>query len=730
MNRPTLAACIIAKNEAENLPRLFKSLEGCVDKIYLTDTGSTDKTIEVAKELGAEVSHFEWVDDFSAARNFNLQQVKEDYAFWIDCDDVLENKEAFVTFRDHVMHLNDYWLATYHYTSDKNGKPLCSFARERVFKTTKGFYWKYFLHEGITPESPYPDIKVQFTPAWVVRHLRTDEDLLKDRSRNLNIFEFQKGKKKLDARMTYYYGKELFEAGKAFDSIIQFTQAMADPKLELHDRILCTQYCCYAYIQCNQFEKCIDTAHMGLELDPTRAEFHTVIADAYVKLNKFVNAVPFYHAAKNCVNQIPNGYSAAIFKTEDMYGVYPSNQLTKIWAQLGSFEEARKEAAWCIQKYDNEEAKKLLSELTRVDQAVEGYKTAEPCDDIIITTAPQNAYEWDGDIAKEKAMGGSETAAIEMAYWLKVLSGRNVKIFNMRETDKVSDGIEYISNKKLIEYTSKHKPYLHIAWRHNIKVTNAPTFLWCHDLTTPGAEAIQNYEKIMCLTPFHKKYVMTMQGIPENKIYVTSNGINPDKFQMDPIEKDPYRFIFSSSPDRGLDRTMRVLDKVREKHPEVTLHVYYGIEHLHKYGLQALQDKLKAMMEERKDWVVYHGAMEQKQMYMEFMKAAYCVQPSDWIETSMISAIERLACGVYQIMRAVGGCVDTLAEPAKLGMCTLVDSECITELEYNKYVEATLQAIEEEAYKKVRFPIEVFHWKRVAAQWLEDLPKIAYGDTV
>lgn len=721
MSRPTITLAMIVKNEAENLPGLLKSVEGCFDDILITDTGSTDDTVGVALSLGARVQHFEWCDDFSAARNASFQGVTTDYVMWLDGDDVLENREGFINWRDTAMNLADYWVATYHYSSDPSGKAVCSFARERVFKVDKGMQWKYFVHEGVMPVSKNGDVRSQFVPSWAVRHVRTAQDLEKDKSRNLRLFERHKGT--LDARMQYYYGKELFESGQPVEAAAALLPALTNKDLELHDRLLGYQYACYAYMQCNQFERSVDLAHCGLQLAPNRAEFHTIIGDCYMKLNRVADAVPFYHAAKGCKIQSPMPGASAVFHNESAYTTYPANQLARVYFHSGEIDRGLDEASHAALTYDDPESKQIRDEILRIKRSMSGYKFAKPCDDIVITCPAQSPYVWDADIAKEKSMGGSETAAIEMASWLHKISGRPVKIFNMRESDKVCDGVEYISAQKVHEYMSAHKPWLHIAWRHNFKLTNAPTYLWCHDLITQGGENHANYEKILALTPFHKRFLMAMQGIPEHKIHVTRNGIRPERFDSDPsIQRDPWKFVFSSSPDRGLDRAMRVLDIVRQKHPKVKLHIYYGIEHLDKFGQGALAAQLKAMMDERKDWVIYHGATQQDELMREFKSAAYCVQPSDFIETSMISAMERLCCGVYQIIRAVGGAVDTLAEAAKSGMATLVESDCLTEREYAVYAENVCAAIYTDAYECVKVDPSFLSWESVAREWLRDFP--------
>jgi len=725
--RPTIGLCIIAKNEEENLPKLFKSFEGCFDEVYLTDTGSIDATAKVAAALGAKVSNFTWIDDFAAARNFCFDQAKTDYICWIDCDDVLSSKEEFITWRDTTLGLADMWLATYNYAYSPDGRPVCRFARERVIKNGIGIKWKYFVHEGLLPTGNRR-ISANYVTTWSINHQRTESDLIKDRSRNLWLIE--KNKDKLDSRMKFYYGKELFENNRHFDSIKWLTEASSDPTLEPHDRILSIQYAGYAYMKCDQFNKAIDIALVGLQLAPQRAEFLTIIGDSYIKLNRVNDAAPYYRAALECTPFGNGQQSAAIFSTEEQYNVYPLNQLARIYANTGRLDKAIDVSYKSHNDFGNIEAKGIMEECIRIKTLTEGYKDAVACSDIVITCPPNAPYKWDGEIYKTRAMGGSETAAIEVAQWIKKLSGRKVKIFNVRDDEKTIDGVEYIPTGKLNEYMAKNKPYLHIAWRHNFKITNAPTFLWSHDLTTPGVENTENYVKVMALTPFHKAYLHTSQGVPMDKIWVTRNGIEPSRFADGPWEKDPWKFVFSSSPDRGLDRAMRVLDKVREKYPQIKLHVFYGIEHLDNYGLKDLRERLAKMMDERKDWVVYHGKTEQLELMKHFKSAAYNVQPSDWIETSCITAMELVLAGVYPIFRAVGGVCDTLKPAEEMGMASLVSSDCITELDHQKYVDETIKVIEEERYKRVKMDATGYSWESVVRSWLEELPKMAYGNTV
>ncbi|MDY7006144.1 MAG: tetratricopeptide repeat protein [Cyanobacteriota bacterium] len=89
-----LSFCIIVKNEEKNLPRCLASVKNVVDEMVVLDTGSTDRTPEIAQEFGAKVHYFEWCNDFAAARNESLKYVTGDWVLVLDADEYLSPKIA------------------------------------------------------------------------------------------------------------------------------------------------------------------------------------------------------------------------------------------------------------------------------------------------------------------------------------------------------------------------------------------------------------------------------------------------------------------------------------------------------------------------------------------------------------------------------------------------------------------------------------------------------------
>lgn len=85
-----ISVCIIAKNEEKYIGECLQRLS-CFDwEIILVDTGSTDRTLEIAQRFTPNIFHYSWTNDFSAARNYSVSKASYDYILAVDCDEYLE----------------------------------------------------------------------------------------------------------------------------------------------------------------------------------------------------------------------------------------------------------------------------------------------------------------------------------------------------------------------------------------------------------------------------------------------------------------------------------------------------------------------------------------------------------------------------------------------------------------------------------------------------------------
>ncbi|MGI0489405.1 glycosyltransferase [Pantanalinema rosaneae CENA516] len=89
LHPPFLSLCMIVKNESQHLARCLASAQPYVDEVVVVDTGSQDDTVAIAERFGATIQHFNWCDDFAAARNFSLEQVTGTWVLILDADEEL-----------------------------------------------------------------------------------------------------------------------------------------------------------------------------------------------------------------------------------------------------------------------------------------------------------------------------------------------------------------------------------------------------------------------------------------------------------------------------------------------------------------------------------------------------------------------------------------------------------------------------------------------------------------
>jgi hypothetical protein len=202
----SLALCMMVKNEARNLRRCLESVRGHVDRIYITDTGSTDQTIEIAKELGAEIRHFPWQNDFSRARNASIENVSEDWILCLDGDDYFPSGEA-GKLRDALR--NDSAAMTLDYRVLEGHTPAPGL---KLLRNGLGLRFEGIIHENIRRSlARIPEAKISHAKILLEHTGYTPELMQTKRPRNLPLLqrEWERSSLENDFRQKLYVGKSL-----------------------------------------------------------------------------------------------------------------------------------------------------------------------------------------------------------------------------------------------------------------------------------------------------------------------------------------------------------------------------------------------------------------------------------------------------------------------------------------------------------------------------------------
>ncbi len=222
----SISVCIIAKDERENIERAIASVVDGVDEVLVVDTGSKDDTAAIAERAGARVISYEWQDDFSAARNFALDNVSSEWAFQLDADEALCGPASHL--RELLRHeqIDAFLFQIINLVDPKSDNGATNHRANRLFRRRE---WRY---RGIIHETPIFQSQHQAGIAWSGLRMRhwgyiPGLSMKKKGDRNRALLETALEADPGDFLLHYYLGDDFAQAeqwdaaGEAFERAIE-----------------------------------------------------------------------------------------------------------------------------------------------------------------------------------------------------------------------------------------------------------------------------------------------------------------------------------------------------------------------------------------------------------------------------------------------------------------------------------------------------------------------------
>lgn len=327
---PTISLCMIVRDEESVLGRCLSCVKDIVDEIIIVDTGSNDRTKEIASLYTDKIYDFKWIDDFAAARNYSFSKAQMDYIMWLDADDVIDsdNQRKLMKLKSSLDKSVEIVMMKYNVAFDSDGNPTFSYYRERLIKRSCNFLWKGEIHEAITPRGniEYNDISVEHKKLKV-----------NDPNRNLRIFQkLIKDGKKLDTRQKFYYARELYFHHKYSEAIEIFNEFFkADDKWVENSISACLDLSrCYRFL--GDDKKALQSLFESFIFDSPRAEICCEIGYLKMMHKKYYEAIFWYELASKMKYSIENGG----FSSVDCYGYIPYMQLCVCYDKIGEYQKA------------------------------------------------------------------------------------------------------------------------------------------------------------------------------------------------------------------------------------------------------------------------------------------------------------------------------------------------------------------------------------------------------
>ena len=238
----TLSLCMIVKDEEAMLGRCLQAVRAAVDEIVVVDTGSGDRTVEIAESFGARVLHHEWDGDFSAARNVSFEAATGDWVMYLDADEVLvaEDVERLRALTGRTWREAFYLVETNHTGDLEDGTSITHDAL-RVFRNRSEYRFEGRIHEQIAHRLPtYLHERLERTTVRVEHFgylgaVRGAKDKL---NRNLELLERQLAEGGDTPFLHFNLGSEHLAAGtydKALDHFARAWRSIAgDQQIRRH----------------------------------------------------------------------------------------------------------------------------------------------------------------------------------------------------------------------------------------------------------------------------------------------------------------------------------------------------------------------------------------------------------------------------------------------------------------------------------------------------------------
>lgn len=209
----TISLCMIVKNEERVLERCLDSIKELMDEIIIVDTGSTDRTKEIAKRYTEKVYDLEWRDDFSEARNYSFSKASMEYIYVADADEVLdeENRKRFWQLKEALLPEID--IVQMYYCNQLQYNTTYNFDKEyrpKLYKRIREFRWHDPVHESVCLEP------VVFDSDISILHLPEENH----GPRDFSVFQkIWKRGEAFNKKMLQMYARELFITGEEKDFI-------------------------------------------------------------------------------------------------------------------------------------------------------------------------------------------------------------------------------------------------------------------------------------------------------------------------------------------------------------------------------------------------------------------------------------------------------------------------------------------------------------------------------
>lgn len=335
----TVSLCMIVKNEESCLRRCLDSLTGIVDEIIIVDTGSTDKTVEIAKEFDAIIKPYQWKNDFADARNYALSFATKDWILVLDADEYLRQSDRDLL----ISSLNDvsndcYFIKTLNFTTSANDENYMVNLNQRIFKNHKGFKYIGSIHEQVqyfgneANRLPNKIIDVGF---YHTGYLRETVELKNKPQRNIEILTEILEKEPENSFHKFNLANEMYQLQKYDEAIKLYDEAYYSSNSSQGFMPKLIVFRINAFMAHQDFKKALEAVNEGIKIYPTYTHLMFLKATLEEESGLITKAIDSYEACLKLGKPSPE------FEfSENSHGPWPHLKLAALYEKYQDYEKA------------------------------------------------------------------------------------------------------------------------------------------------------------------------------------------------------------------------------------------------------------------------------------------------------------------------------------------------------------------------------------------------------
>ena len=349
-----LSLCMIVKDEEEMLPRTLAAIAPAVDEIVIVDTGSTDRTKEIAREHGATLIEKEWTGSFADARNASFEAATGDWIIYLDADEVLVPADV-----DRLRRLTGrtwreaFYLVLTSYTGELDDGGAITNNALRIFRNRPHYRFEGRLHEQIAHHLPtYAAGRIEQSSVRVDHYgyLGAVRDAKEKSRRNLDLLKAQQADSPADAFLHFNLGTEYSVIGDHASALTEFERAwnlVESQGQEDRDYVpALLQRLVTSLRYCGRSNEAIARANQALEKFPGFTDMVFAQALAALACSREDDAISYW---QRCIEM---GDAPARFGASVGGGTYlPRIALAELYTKRGELDAARELLDWCIAEH-------------------------------------------------------------------------------------------------------------------------------------------------------------------------------------------------------------------------------------------------------------------------------------------------------------------------------------------------------------------------------------------